>query len=105
MAVTVTRIGVPNVAGNLRVGIFQLAFDASYPTGGEALTPADLGLSEIDVLIAEPAGGYTFEYDHTNEKLLARWVDTTTDGAPQAQVADTTDLSGVTGVRIIAFGR
>lgn len=105
MAATVTAVGTPQVAGGWQVRIYDVAFDSSYPTGGESVTPAMLGLNTIDFLIAEPAGGYTFEYDHDDELLIARWVDTTTDGAPQAEVADTTDLSAVTGIRIIAFGR
>lgn len=104
MTVTVSRVGNIHSVGDMRAVIADVAFDSSYPTGGESLTAAMLGLSAIEFVIAEPAAGYTFEYDHANSKLLARWVDTTVDGAPQAQVADTTNLSAVTGVRIIAFG-
>ena len=85
--------------------VADLDFDSSYPTGGEPLTPEDLGLSAIDFLIAEPAAGYLFEYDHTNEKLIARHFDydAVADGAA-IQVPNTTNLSAVTGVRVIAFG-
>lgn len=105
MTVAVTQVGTPHVMGDLQVRIAELAFDSSYPTGGESVTPAMFGLNTIDFLLAEPAGGYTFEYVHATSLLIARWVDTTVDGAPQAQVADTTNLSGVTGIRVIAFGR
>jgi hypothetical protein len=51
---------------------YTCLFDSSYPTGGEPLTPADLGLSSILFLHATPASGYSFEYDFTNQKLIAR---------------------------------
>ena len=47
----------------------DIAFDSSYANGGESITPADLGLLRIDNMIIEPKGGYTFEYDSTNEKI------------------------------------
>jgi hypothetical protein len=89
---------------NKRANLLEVDFDASYPTGGEALTPNDFGLSKIEMMIIEPNGGYVFEYDATNSKIKAFWVDTTTDGAPLAEVVDTTDLSGVTGVKCLAIG-
>lgn len=105
MTVSATAVGTPHVFGDLQVRIVELAFDSSYPTGGESVTPAMLGLNTIDFLLVEPAGGYSFEYVHATSLLLARWVDTSTDGAPLAEVADTTSMSGVTGIRAIAFGR
>ena len=56
------------------------------------------------MMMIAPNSGYVFEYDATNEKIKAFWVDTTTDGAPMAEVADETDLSGVTSVKCIAIG-
>jgi len=63
-----------------------IAFDASYPTGGESLTPADLGMRTIDILLSAPAGGLMFEYDHTNQKLKAIYP--TGGGAVPAALAD-----------------
>lgn len=40
---------------------FTLAFDSSYPTGGESLTAAELGLSRFTRLKIQPESGYTFE--------------------------------------------
>lgn len=48
-----------------------IAFDSSYPTGGEPLTPSDLRIRTIDILLAAPAGGLMFEYDNANQKLKA----------------------------------
>lgn len=54
---------------NLKGAVADITFDDSYPTGGESLTPENLGLSVIDFLVAENAGGYIFEYDRVNKKL------------------------------------
>ena len=106
MAVTATIInGRAESFGSRRVVIADLAFDSSYPTGGESVLPGLLGMQTIDFLLAEPAGGYSFEYHHTNQKLLARQGDNTNAAAaPSVEVPDTTDLSAVTGVRVIAIG-
>ena len=47
-----------------------IAFDSEYPTGGESLTPAMIGLGTIENIDIEPKTGYTFVYDHTNKKVL-----------------------------------
>ena len=69
MPLTVTK--ERTVFGNKRVTMFGLAFDSSYPAGGEALTPGTLGLTKIDSLTLEgsSAHGYTMHYDHTNQKV------------------------------------
>jgi hypothetical protein len=82
-----------------KIGWVDITFDSSYPTGGEAIAATDIdGLTaSIDVLLFfSDSGGYVFDYDDANDKIKAYWVDTTTDGAPMAQVANATDLSGVT---------
>lgn len=76
-----------------------VAFDSSYPTGGEALTVAQLGLSTLDAVWAPNNGAHSFQYDAANSKLLAY---TNSDGA---QVANTTDLSALTAVTVYAIGK
>ena len=102
MALTVSVLD-DNVVGARRRKVLSVTFDDSYPTGGESLTPADAGLVSFTHVSAEPADGYVFEFDHTNEKVIAYWVDTTTDGAPMAQVANTTDLATVVS-RVVVEG-
>lgn len=55
MAVTVTdpagAAQIPGVVGNKRMALVKVAFDSSYPTGGEILTPASLGMSRIDMVL------------------------------------------------------
>lgn len=83
--------------------VIEITFDASYPTGGESLTAADCGLSSIIAMQAHVAAGFVFEYDLTNSKLIAFWVDTTTDGAAMAQVANTTNMATVV-TRALVWG-
>ena len=70
MALTIGSLTY-DLAGSKNVVRGTIAFDSSYPTGGESLTPANVGLSTITNLSVSPKSGYTFEYDYTNQKLLA----------------------------------
>lgn len=80
----------PNVAK-----IVTVTMDSSYPTGGESVTAANLGLSRIVQFSLEPNAGYVPEYNHANSKVKVFWVDTTVDGAALAEVADTTNIATV----------
>lgn len=103
MALTVTTAD-ENVAGARKTKVVNVTFDSSYPTGGEGFTPASVGFVSFTFVDIAPSDGYVYEFDYTNNKIIAYWVDTTTDGAPMAQVADTTDLSGaVTKARLEGF--
>ena len=95
MAVSVSTVHT-NYEGARKVATVDITFDASYPTGGEALTPATLGFVTLTRVDIDPGDGYVFEYDYANEKVIAYWVDTSTDGAPLAEVAGSEDLSGST---------
>lgn len=102
-SVTRTRVAVP---GASKVIYGTIAFDSSYPTGGEALSLATIGLDDrLDFITFEPTGGYVFIYDHTNKKVkvLMADYDAVADG-PLVEVADTTDLSALTAVRFRAEG-
>jgi hypothetical protein len=69
-----------SVSGTIRETFYDVTFDSSYPTGGEAISPKDLGLSQIyglDVLGSSlvagtaPTSRYRFEWDYKNGKLQA----------------------------------
>lgn len=84
-----------------------VAFDSSYPTGGEAFTVADLGFKVLPRWIEiETSAGYIFKIDRTNLKVIAYMGDNNnaSDG-PLIEVANTTDLSAVTGVRVLSRGK
>lgn len=80
----------------------KITFDSSYATGGETLDASDCGFTVVlGVVPLSGASGYTFQYE--SGKIKVYWVDTTTDGAAQAEVASTTDLSAVA-VTFLVFG-
>jgi hypothetical protein len=58
-----------NVMGHLEC-ITTITFDNSYPSGGEALTASDFGMSEIyGVSVIGDCEAYQYSYDQTNGKL------------------------------------
>lgn len=61
------------VSGNFRKTVVDVAFDTSYPDGGEALSLRQLGMGSAvkDVRIQAPNSGYQFRYDRTNNTLQA----------------------------------
>jgi hypothetical protein len=72
MALTNTVIdNTRTVFGNKRVVVLTTLFDSSYPRGGESLTPGDLGMDSIDMMLISPQDGYSFEYDYDNNLLKA----------------------------------
>jgi len=122
------------VFGNKRVMFFEVDFDSSYPTGGEELKPATLGLRRFDFVDVPSKGGYVFEFDYTNNKIkvlypqggeqvgnadggasidsgsttvtssAANGAIVTVDAGKAREVANTTDLSGLTGVKVMVIG-
>ena len=74
----------PGVLGSHRMGICNIAFDDSYPTGGEAITAANLLIGTLKALYPiDDMGGYIIVYDDTNGKIKAYAADlSTTSGTP-----------------------
>ena len=70
MGLTITHKN-PISLGSMNGVTCFVAFDDSYPTGGESLTPGMLGMQQIVGVIAGNASGYMFEYDYANQKLKA----------------------------------
>lgn len=76
--------------GNETIIPGTMAFDSSYPAGGEAVTGFDAAaIKRVNIF---PSGAYDFTYDHVNKKVVA-WSTAT-----GAEVAGTTDLSSLTSV-------
>lgn len=101
MAVAIAKVNLAStnhVIGNRREQTTDITLDNSYPTGGYALTPTQLGVDGVtDFIIAFATNtGHTFTYDYANKKLMA-WNGTT-------QIANAVDLSAVV-VRVIAHGK
>lgn len=93
MAVTVdsTTVQAGGIGGGVAYTVKNLDL-GTYATGGVAITAAILGTGPIVQLLPQPAGGYVPEWDSANAKIKVYWVDTSTDGAPMAEVTTATDL-------------
>lgn len=99
------RVGrARNIVGDEYRTVTDMTFDSSYPTGGEAVTAANLGLRKINhanVVGASATGAgvnvANAIVDLTNSKVLLY------DETP-AQVADNADVQTAV-VRIEAYGK
>ncbi len=71
MGLTVTLAGdwLSNI-GNRRAIEGTITFDSSYPTGGESLTAANIGLGVLKRIQFNPVSGYILTYDYANQKVL-----------------------------------
>ena len=90
--------------GQLKIITGSIAFDNSYPTGGESMDISEM-FTNLLIVLFESKSGYVFEYDYSNKKVKARVGDN--DGAsdgPLAEVANGTNLSALTAVRFLAIG-
>ena len=63
------------------------------PANGEALSAEQFGLTAIDVVCPETAGGYMFQYDYANSKLKAFYPRAALTGS-LAVAADAATLTG-----------
>lgn len=105
MAASVAITYGPEVPGSRKEVFGVITFDSSYPTGGEAVTLAQLGVNRLDWLEVSTVNGNVPSWDGSTSspKVKLFWVDTSTDGAPLAEVPSTTDVSSTT-VRFHAIG-
>lgn len=91
MAITLTENKVIPIGQSEAIVFGTIAFDSSYPTGGEAVdAPGDSGYHHLQV---GPAGGYVGYWDKANQKLIAYQQSAATSAL--TQVPNTTDLSAV----------
>lgn len=92
--------GTPMVLGAIKMTVTDVVMDTSYPTGGSALSAAQLGLTRVLFAISEVsvvgAGGMTEVHYSVSTNKLKAFTGT-------AEVANTTDLSANT-VQVVAFG-
>jgi len=105
MAASSSITWASEVPGTRREVRGTITFDSSYATGGEAVTLTQLGLTRLDWLSVETTDGHVPAWDGSTStpKVKLFWVDTTTDGAPLAEVPSTTNVSTVV-VRFHATG-
>ena|SRR3990172_684870 len=84
-------------AGDQHIVTGTIAFDSSYPTGGESFTAANLGLRTVDLMVLQQTKGIVFEYDYTNSKVLA-YAQGALVGAAGAEVLDDFPITAGPGV-------
>lgn len=88
------------LARGMKIEFGEIAMDSSYPTGGEAITfPA---FKSVAAVFIQPKGGYVFDYDIDNAKVLAYYAATSAN--PFNQVSNTADLSALSNVPYLAIG-
>jgi hypothetical protein len=99
MPLTTTR---NDLWGNSRVTLGTYTFSSSYPTGGESLSAADLGMRVIEkVHVSQGVGGYVFRYNYSTQKLM---VFKGNGAAVLTEEANATNLSSIT-VNLQAIGQ
>ena len=95
---------VSGLSKGLKFGFGTFAMDSEYATGGESLTI----FNNTECVICQPRGGYVFDYDITNSKMIAYEAnDGTVAASTQSalkQVASSTDLGALSDVPFIAIG-
>lgn len=72
MALTVSLTGDwLQSLGSRRAVNGTITFDSSYATGGESLTPANIGLGVIQsITFNHGEDGYVFKYNHSTQKVM-----------------------------------
>lgn len=80
-----------------------MAFDSSYPTGGEAVT-FSLPNEKIIAVFMEPYGGRLYRYDNANEKIISYFSRGGTASGVFTEVSSTSDLSAMSNVPYVMFG-
>jgi len=84
------------ISRDLYAIVGRIAFDASYPTGGELLTDISkyFKASRMFTVQCESTAGYMFEFDKTNNKLKAFAVSALTGVAAEAAHTHAVALDG-----------
>ena len=60
-----------HVFGDLAAVIADVAFDSSYPFGGESFnSDQELGMHNVEAFIPETKKGFSISYDHTDRKSV-----------------------------------
>ena len=93
--------------GTMQVSTGTVAFDTTYPAGGEAFTHDMVGFSqEIEMAdFGEPCGGHVILFDRVNQKAKVYYGDYSA-GADGVLVENAVaDISALTAVPFIAWGK
>lgn len=95
-----------HVVGDLKLKFVRVTFDSSYPTGGEAITPANFGMTRIIFVsvgaISDVATKHVRWVEAAGAHLLQIMVEDGTSGI-SAEAANASDQSAVD-ANIMVFG-
>ncbi len=103
----IPQIGT-DVWGRNRVAVQTITFDDSYPTGGESLTPAMVGLSQFSIVLVSVAAGtgssgHVVQFNYATNKLMVFIEEAVAAGGALVEVGDEEDLEALV-VRVLAVG-
>ena len=107
MALTLTKTD-DFVIGDRRMWVGTVAFDSSYPTGGEAIAYTDFDFNiELNAVLVGSQSSLVptkvVSYDPSTGKLVINVEDGTS--GISAEAANASDQSGVVDVQIVAIGK
>jgi len=111
MAASFTKSRERDLGGGMKLVYGTLAMDSSYPTNGEALDLSTYfpgGTIHLFLADLESSQGYILAHDGgtaSGGKIKAYYADydAAADGA-LIEVANTTDLSGITAAKVMILG-
>jgi hypothetical protein len=102
MAAVATVTKKYGIGGTATLYVGTIAFDATYPSGGEAI---DLGGNEtVEIMLCAPSGGYVYLWDKANQKLLVYYGDNNNAADGPLIENATADISALTAVPFLAIG-
>lgn len=93
-------------AGELSIRVVDVTLDAAYAAGGYVLSAQQMGFGlngQIFLVLASARGGFFFDWDQVNSKLLVRDA-TGAAGAASPEVGNANANINALVVRVIAFG-
>jgi hypothetical protein len=106
LTIAIDTARIERISRNLGMICGTIAFDSSYPTGGESASGITGYFTTCYRIICDAKSGYIFEWDKTNSKIIVRYP-TDFDASANAiapEVGNTVNLSSLTGVSFIAIG-
>lgn len=98
MAASVSITLGPEVPGSRKEVYGTVTFDSSYPTGGEAVSLADLGLSRLDWLSVEGTDGHVPAWNGSATAPKIKLFVADYDDTGKSPLAEVTNGGNTTGV-------
>ena len=92
-----------DVGSGMVIETGTVAFDSSYPTGGEAVT-FSIPVAGIKAVFFEPYGGRLYTYERATEKIKVWYGKGGTTTSVFIEVSNTADLSSLSNVPYVLFG-